>query len=251
MVAIRKLLASAGLVFFDRGLKWGAKASSYATEIEASLDRAKMPVLIELELDLEDSVTNQCLIIDHHGPNAGKTAPSALRQIAELLGHSPADFAQNREWMLVEANDIGHVAMMRDLNPPATDLEISRIRQADLDAQGVTPAEIELAKAACQRLRNQLDGQLTFVQIENDRTGLVAEFMEPFMGGPGFENLLIEGQSEFGFFGSGELVSTLIDASSGSACWSGGALPETGFWGCPKPASFEPLELLVSSILGR
>ena len=53
--------------------------------------------------------------------------------------------------------------------------------------------------------------------------------MHPDLGGQGFVNLLILCPNESNFFGTGKLIQALDKAFPGG--WSGGALPERGFWG--------------------
>ncbi len=85
MVTIRKLLErEAPGRFRDKGLGWGALASSYEEEISTALEEGFIPVLVELEddLGLED---RPILIADHHGSRAGKDAATSLHQVFRLL----------------------------------------------------------------------------------------------------------------------------------------------------------------------
>ena len=250
MEAIRGLLDDHGYDYEDKSLGWGAKASSYLTTIETLLSAGKKVFLVELEPDLPPSILEQVQFVDHHNEKAGKDAPCSLQQTAEIIGVSPTEFAANRFWQLIAANDTAHIRGMRSLRPPATDKEILSIRKLDLECQGTTKTDFEQAKLAINSRREQAGGGLTTVQISSDRTSLIAEVMEPFFSGPGFQNLLVVGETEVAFFGAGSLVAILIDHSPPSpASWSGGALPEFGFWGAVKSSlGFDPVELLLSEL---
>ena len=73
------------------------------------------------------------------------------------------------------------------------------------------------------------EGRLTRVRIPRDRSTAVADLIEPALGGPGCDNLLVEMPRELAFFGAGQVVLALADEVPSS--WWGGALPERGFWG--------------------
>ncbi|HEW98194.1 MAG: hypothetical protein DRR16_33295 [Candidatus Parabeggiatoa sp. nov. 3] len=91
------------------------------------------PVLIELHNDLAHH-SEQLIHIDHHGPLAGKTQPTALHQVFQLLSLPTSSWT--RWFELVAANDRDHIAGLQALN--ATQAEIITIRQADRRAQGIT-----------------------------------------------------------------------------------------------------------------
>lgn len=246
MVAIREWLTQQGVEFQDHHLSWGARASDYEAEIGRALANHKQPVLVELTLDLAESVLTRCVVVDHHGERAGLDQPSSLEQVCGRLGYSREQFTANRWWMLVAANDKGHIRAMRALNPPASAAEIRAVRTADLKAQGVTDNDFAIARAALASRVSKCAGRLTIARCSNNRTGLVAEMMEPFFGGPGFQNLLVLGASEVGFYGAGEFVRVLAEASPPPPnSWYGGSLPEVGFWGARLQAlSFDPAALL-------
>ena len=230
MQAIRELLLNQNLHFHDKNLSWGADAIAYAKEIRSLDSNANFAVLIELSNQNSIKLPPNSLLVDHHGESSGKDMPSSLEQITTLVGLSKAAFESNRLWQLIAANDIAHVKGMRSLDQPASDAEVFKIRMMDLSAQGVSDRDMEIAKLDAKKCQNTCRGKLSVVEASTDRTGLVAEMMEPFFGGPGFENLLVVGPTEFGFFGNGKLVLLLSNANPES--WYGGALPENGFWGC-------------------
>ena len=206
MITIRELLKDLLCHYYDHGLDWGASASHYASEIDSALSRGQTPVLIELNVDLDGALLKQCRVIDHHGPRAGLGSPTSLEQVMDLLQIGESHW--NRHLELVAANDRGHIRAMRALTPPATDDEIRTIRELDLQAQGATDADFQIARRAVQSAIETCHGRLTVTKTTG-RTGLVAEMLEPIFDGPGFQNLLVTNQSESAFFGEGWLVERL------------------------------------------
>ena len=247
MVTIGKILKSRQAFVHDDELSWGATASTYRDRIHSAIDQNRQPVLIELVLDVSSSLLDQCIIIDHHSERSGATAATSIEQVLDLL--NARDECWNRHLELIAANDRGHVRSMRAMSPPATDEEIREIRMADLKSQGATEEDLQAARRDTADAEVVCDGRLTTVRTTG-RTGLIAEVRETFFGGPGFRNLLVTGQSEFAFFGEGALVERLVSVSPPSPMsWSGGALPEFGFWGAFADAlSFDPGVTLSSWI---
>jgi len=123
-------------LYCDRKLRWGARLSDY-------LDLLDFPGEI-YGIELSEDVTPPAnyTAIDHHGPLWCR--PSALEQVAELLG---VDL--NRWRRLVAANDRGYIPAMKAMG--ATPEEIRRVRDADLEAQGVTDEEKRLAVTEARR----------------------------------------------------------------------------------------------------
>ena len=205
----------------DDGLSWGARASQYEARIRAEIDAGRTPVLVELPDDLPaDMDRSRLVFIDHHNERAGRDRPSALRQIAERYG-----IEWSRDLELVEANDIGHIARMKELGASAR--EIRDIRCRDRRAQGVTPAEENKARhdIAGRRIR----GQLTIVETQLPSSTAVGDLIEPELGGPGADNLLVLMPEKVAFFGRGDVVLALNEVWPGG--WYGGALPVRGYWG--------------------
>ena len=207
----------------DHHLAWGAKASAYEHEIEAAMQAGRLPVLIELQPDV--ALPETAILIDHHNERAGSDCPTSLEQIWNLLA-IPA--SQRTRWQqLVCANDRGYVSAMQALG--ASLAEMLAIRQDDRRAQGVTQDEERTAEAAVASAQLLCAGRLTVVNIPHDRASPVTDRLEPALGGPGYENLLVRGQAEVMFFGSGTLVEKLQAGFPGG--WWGGALPQRGYWG--------------------
>lgn len=227
MVTIRDLLTVEHAPFHDCGLAWGARASAYLPEIRAALAAGRRPVLIELENDLRTDLAARVDWIDHHGPRAGAEVPTALHQVFARLGLPPSRWT--RDFDLVAANDRGHIRTMLALKPPASREELLVIRAADRAAQGCTPADEAAARVAITDRETLAKGRLTVLRLSTRRVSPAADLMEPALGGPGFENLLILSPGEVNFFGAGDCVHSLNEEFPGG--WCGGALPERGFWG--------------------
>jgi hypothetical protein len=226
MVEIRALLSEIELGdrVVDFGLYWGARASSYQTEIAAALLRGETPVLIELEDDLPAGFDrNHIISIDHHGVRAGAEKPSALRQVYDLVGLNRG-LAWTRRHALVDANDIGHVRALRALG--ITPGEVRTIRDADRMAQGVSDAterESRRAIAAAER-----GGALVIVRSTAPTSSAIVDFLLSEYGGPGVDDVLVVMPDKVAFFGRGSVIE---DLKSVPGWWYGGALPEFGYWG--------------------
>ena len=129
-----------------------------------------------------------------------------------------------RSRALIAANDIGHIRGLRAMG--ATADEMASIRARDRRAQGVTEkdeAEARRAIAVAER-----KDALTIVRTASATSSAIGDFIEPELGGPGAENLLVVMPETLSFFGDGRVVRDLAD-EPGS--WHGGALPARGFWG--------------------
>ena len=225
MLTIRGLLEQhAPGRFHDRGLGWGARASSYRGEILAALVAGATPVLIELEDDL-GLPDGTLFIADHHGARAGKEAPTALHQVFRLLALPPEGWT--RWFDLVAANDRGYIPALRQIGASAR--EIADIRTADRRAQGITQADEDAAEQAVRHLELDAGGALTVVALAHARTATVTDRLHPALGGPGYRNLLVLAPGEANFFGEGRIVAAL--ATKFPTAWYGGALPDQGFWG--------------------
>ncbi len=225
MVTIRDLLHQvAPERVHDKRLAWGAKASAYAEEIRQALEQDFTPVLVELVDDLGLDATT-ILVADHHGERAGERQPTSLHQIFALLGLPPEGWT--RWFELVAANDRGYISALIEMG--ATLEEIVEVRAADRAAQGITPEEETAGARAVAQAQTVANGRLTIVRLPHARTATVADRLQPELGGPGYQNLLVYGPEQVNFFGSGKLVRALDNQFPGG--WYGGALPARGFWG--------------------
>jgi hypothetical protein len=222
---------------FDFGLRWGAKASAYAPEIEHAASSLLVPVLIELTPDIP--LPREAVLVDHHGPSAGHEQPTSLEQVFALLDLSPEKWT--RRHALVAANDRGYVPEMSALG--ATRDEIREIRAADRLAQGVTAEQEAAAERAVAQPRHLQGGHLTVIDLPHANTSAVADRMEPLLGGPGYDNLLINHSEGVAFYGEGVWINRLRERFRDG--WYGGALPRRGYWGSRRSAG-EVLAFLES-----
>lgn len=242
MVAIRELVERAAPgQFTDHSAGWGAKASDYCVEIESAFAAGYTPVLVELALELP-LATGKVLIVDHHGPLAGANAPTSLEQVFRLLERPQAEWT--RWYELVAANDRGHVRGMQRVG--ATQAEMIQVRAADRSAQGITANEESLGKAAAIAAVAMFDGRLTVVRLPHGRTATVTDALTRELGGPGYENLLILCPDETAFFGGGSAVVALDRTFPGG--WTGGELPERGYWGHPSQLPLEAVFPLLGTL---
>lgn len=223
MATVRELLAAEapGRVH-DRGLAWGARASAYRDEIAAALERGRTPVLIELEPDL-DLDPARVVRIDHHGAAAGR--PTSLEQVFELLGLPQRRWTRRLE--LVAANDLGGIDGL--LAAGAGCEEVRRLRAEDRSAQAITEEQETQAAEAADRLETAAGGRLTIARLPHGRTAALTDRLHAALGGPGYDNLLVNSPDEVDFFGDGALVRALDSAFPGG--WLGGDLPARGYWG--------------------
>jgi len=224
MLTIKQLLEDNAQPLLDKHLSWGATASALESEIKEAHQQGITPVLIELHNDLALH-SEQIILIDHHGPLARKTQPTALHQVFKLLSLPSSSWT--RWFELVAANDRDHIAGLQALN--ATQAEIITIRQADRRAQGITANDETSAKKAIATMEIKANGALNIVQLSHHRSAAVVDKLHPALGGIGFRNLLIRSPQELNFFGQGQWVQALAKAFPQG--WYGGALPERGFWG--------------------
>ena len=221
--------------FADAHLQWGATASAYKADIRQALDEGFDIALIELENDLVPGLVppGRLIVIDHHGERAGKDMPTAIEQTAALL-----KVPLSRWQQLVSANDKGHIAGLEDMG--ADEREIIAIRKADRRAQGISPAGEALARRAIAEARRH--ASLTLVRTGLATSTAIADFLHPALGGPGYENLLVILKDKAAFFGNGRIIKALCEKFQ--PCWYGGALPKTGYWGCPLTPASTPEKII-------
>jgi hypothetical protein len=225
MQTIRALLVATGATFTDDHLAWGARLSDYAARMEAAADAGATPVAIELSDDMPTDwpVRKTMLVIDHHGPLAGKDRPTSLEQVFNALPQPKPAFT--RHMMLVAANDKGYLDGMKALGASKT--EMIEIRRADRAAQGIRQAdELEATRAIAAR---EALGRFCLIRTSSNTSSAIADGMSPLLGGPGHVGLVVLMPEKSAFFGSGNVVKALAEADAKS--WWGGNLPDEGFWG--------------------
>lgn len=221
MLEIVQLLDEHKIGYRNKNLSWGAKASDYATEISHLSKDSKIPVLVELGLDIE--IPDKAIIIDHH--NERVNDPSSLRQTFNLLRLPSSKWTR---WMdLVEMNDVAHVEGMKKIG--ASVEELSRIRAADRSAQGITHQQDIIGLQSLRKA--EIIGSLCVVRLNHSKMATVTD---PLAIDPEFANLprslLVFTPREVGYFGSADAVTSLVKNIPGG--WSGGNPPQSAYWGC-------------------
>lgn len=224
MLAIREILETNSVPFFDKNLTWGATLSIYKEEL-ARIPEDKTPVLVELRLDSEYPA--RAIIIDHHNDRAGKYQKTSLEQTAELLG-----ITLNRRQRLISANDRGHIPAMRELG--ATLEEMQEIRIYDRRCQGVTDEDERLAEESIQKRSEPLGNQAIYINSLTEKSSPVMDrIYDKFR-----HIFIITPSNDLSYFGTGDMIEKLellykklqyIDPRI--IYWKGGNLPDTGFFG--------------------
>lgn len=232
MVTIRDLVADVlgPDAVCDKGLGWGAKASAYGAEIAEAAKAGLLPVLIELGADI--ALPAGCIEIDHHGARVGESC--ALRQVFDLLGLPYSRWS--RHFVLVAANDVGHVGAMAAMG--ASIAEMTAIRAADRAAQGITRDEEASGLAALAAARRW--GDAIVVDLPHARGATVtdplalAAMAHGQAGGQVADEgrLVILSPYSVNIYADGAAIMALDRAFPGG--WRGGELPRRGFWGFPQ-----------------
>jgi hypothetical protein len=159
MRTIRELLEARGCVeyseagigrcaFVDKGLSWGASVEDYKEIIEKHAGSDVEIYGIELSESDKVKLPSNYHAIDHHNEN--RCRPSALEQVAELLGVELDPYQR-----LVAANDRGYIPAMEALG--ANEAEIEKIRLLDRRAQGVTEDEERQAEKEIEKAEKEGD----------------------------------------------------------------------------------------------
>ncbi len=217
MMQIEKILTEVSAEVINGNLGWGAKASAYSDAIKAVTTAGKIPVLIELVVDIE--LPTNALIIDHHGDFSGN--PQSILQVLELIGVKPT-----REDILIAINDEGYIPGL--VASGASIEEIRQVRAFDRSCQGITSEqeiEAERAVAAQEKFTNGL----VVVRCAHSKTAPIADRVFETQGTR--QNLLIlSGDGESNYYGTPAVVKA-IDAKFPGG-WTGGLTTKTNaFWG--------------------
>lgn len=187
MVTIQNLLLRSGHTFFDKALQWNnAYIDQYADDIKDFANREDIAIYaIELQYKHIPAISN-LTIIDHH--NDLSHLPSALEQVAELLGVQP-----DKRMSLIAANDKGYIPAMEKLG--ASKEEINEIRTADRKAQGVTAEDEQLAEQAVNSRKTY--GNLTVVECTANKFSPVCDMLYPY------GKLMVYNDTELMYYGEG------------------------------------------------
>jgi len=224
MLTIKELLIKHGLLYYDKNLSWGAKASSYNDEIE-KLTKDQIPVFIELDIDVQ--IPPNSILIDHHNQKAGKTAKTSIEQIAELLG-----VELNREQRLISANDRAYIKGMLEMG--ATDEEIRSIRERDRKAQGVTEEDERLAEISLKHFSHRYSSDLIIVYNLSSKISPIIDRLYCY-----YRHIFVINLSgELFYSGTGQIVNLLCEkfkklslSNQKIIYWYGGNLPDEGYFG--------------------
>ncbi|MFZ2523434.1 MAG: hypothetical protein WAW92_03550 [Minisyncoccia bacterium] len=242
MLTIRKLLEENNQEFFDRQLKWGAKASDYPVLMNPASfgngDSGKMPVLVELDID-GGPLPYGAIVVDHHNNRSGELA--SILQVFKLLGIEPT-----REHLLIAANDSGYIPAM--LHAGATSEEIADIRRLDREAQGVT-VEMEIEAEDAIYCRTE-DKGVVIVQLPHNKVSAVTDRM--FTSWPdGRENLVVVCKMgnfdyEVYYFGRGDICRETKEMFNGFGGGTGFGDPaKNAFAGCKTKTPVDVINFVV------
>jgi len=208
----------------DNDLKWGAKLSEYKDEL-SKLTKEQIPVFIELNLDVD--YPSNAIIIDHHNEKAGKDKKTSIEQVADLLG-----IKLNREQELISANDKGFIWGMIDIG--ATEEEIQRIRKLDLEKQGVTDEDKVKAKISVDHFLERISSDMVIINSLIENTTPITEFIYKYY----IHIFIITPSNKLYYSGPEKIIRILEDKysslkkdNSKIETWSGGYLPDHGYFG--------------------
>jgi len=180
MIEIRKILDELNIRYFDNNLLWGAGLSAYKNV----LDDEQSFIGIELTKDIP--LPKHYIEVDHHNENAHKL--SCIEQISELL-----DLKLNRWQQLVAANDRGYIPAM--VASGATEEEISNIRKADREAQGVTEEDERLAEESVRNHQQIISDVKVIFSLTNEFSP-ISDLVYPT------EKLIIYNEHSLVYYGS-------------------------------------------------
>ncbi|MGC8866147.1 MAG: hypothetical protein ACP5O2_10565 [Bacteroidales bacterium] len=228
MLTIRRLLKRKGYNFVDKKLSWGAKLSAY----KESFDTLHHYIGIELIDDITPPA--RYTSIDHHNNDYEK--PSALEQVAALVGHSLTRYEQ-----LVAANDKGYIPAMQALG--ASKEEILRIRRKDRAAQGISLKEEKIILNPAHLQIEQI-GEILVVQTPFERFSPIVDYFYPQ------RHLIVFNDHELMYYGSltARLVDILQSLLKENKIFYGGNPPS--FLGTGKGFFSKPeLEILKNQII--
>jgi|SRR5580658_3281430 hypothetical protein len=244
MAELRKLLDEhAPGAVEDARQQWGAALSAYREALLTALARGETPVAIELADDLPAELFDRrrMIFVDHHGERAGVDSPSSIEQVFGLLALPPEHWTR---WLaLVAANDKAHLEGLRALG--ASGEEMASIRAADRHAQGLDAADEAEAWRAIATARR--DGRLTIVHTRRSRSSAIVDFLQPELGGPGYDRLFVAMPGEVAVFADGQAIHEL--ARHYPSSWWGGGLPKSGFWGMRVNSDEQGTEQQLTGIL--
>lgn len=193
MIEIKSLLEKTQVKFLDAGLSWNNSIwdaymkAPYIEKIQQSIAAGVIVYGIELRGDIPTG----CELIDHH--NELQENPASIVQVANILNIKLNDWQQ-----LVAANDAGYIPAMQALG--ASDDDISKIRKADREAQGVTVEDEALGRLSVEKNTIKTRG-ITIVKSLTERFSVISDIVyKPYL------RLIIYNEKELNYYGSGKLA---------------------------------------------
>ena len=227
MVTIHEILEANGIPsenIKDQKLTWGAKLSDYKDDLSV-LTEGQIPVLIELTQDIE--LPKDARIIDHHNENAGKDKKTSIEQVAELLG-----VELNRWQQLISANDKGYIWGMQDIG--ASEEEIKKIREFDKECQGITDEDEENAKISVDHFLERVSNKMVIINSLLEKTTPITDLIYKY-----YKHIfIITPSNNLNSSGSEQVIKILKNKyallkkdDNKIETWSGGYLPDHGFFG--------------------
>jgi hypothetical protein len=212
MAEILVILKTHGHKFVDAGLLWGAKASAYGNQISEAAVVGFVPVLIELEVDVD--LPEEAIVIDHHGSRSGE--PASLLRVLAMMSLSPT-----RRQELVAANDVSGFFGLKKAR--ATDEEIDHILREERELVGFTQEMEEISvRAAEHAFYIPYKSTLTCVHLPFSRFAAA----KAYLWLQGRKNMIFfaeDGSGEVEFQGDGAIVQAFVEKFASLKPWSGGA----------------------------
>lgn len=205
-----------------RGNAGGVKVDPAFVEKEYTVTLPAYQIFgVELQGEAPAGATN----IDHHVYD-GDDRNNPLSSIEQVSNMLKIDLSLRDQF--IAANDKGYIPAMEKLANNLNMTEelknevIQLIRRLDRNAQGITPEQEQEAEEA---IKNKITkDELTVVELPHSKCATITDRLYGQ-----YKNLLIKcGDGEINFYGNGSICQQLQQQFKG---WSGGQLPETGFWG--------------------
>ena len=212
------LLIKMGEVVIVTSQAWGASWENLENEVKAIIQIAQKNGIHIFGMELQGPAPNGGENVDHHSYSGDdRSNPlSSLEQIASLIGVTLTPFEQ-----AVAINDRGYIPSMQVAG--ISEAVIAEVRRLDRMAQGISEEQEMAAEEACSK--KEVYGNLTIVRLPHSKTSTVCDRL---FGD--YTNLLVLSEDgETNFFGGGAIIDKLMASFPGG--WSGGSLPENGFWG--------------------
>jgi hypothetical protein len=285
MDEIKEIAIKAGVVVYDKGLSWGAKASSYEKEISALLlcnsykfaetsayHRSHqeftdiVPVFIELEIDID--LPNGSIVINHHDELSGN--PPAIIQFCSLLGVKPT-----RQQNLIGAMDAGYVFGLEAFGASKNEIaeflgtKEGSVSNMLIESENHSEDTINEVNRAIKDAEYAVLGDLIVVRCAHNTTSPITARLH---GKQNFQNILIlseweedgETKKEANFYGTGAQIRDIKKIMNTG--WTGGAglnppteeskkyweqeggrCPDTAFFGCTGVHQGKVLKAVLSA----